>query len=45
MCIIEAVKEDEINTNGLFYSFQGEFELHEGYFNVNIFDAGYLIEN
>ena len=43
MCIIEAVKEDEIDTNGLIYSFQGEFELHD--FNVNIFDAGYLIEN
>ena len=45
MCIIAAVKEAEIVTNGLTYSFQNEFELHAGYFNVNFFDVGYLIEN
>lgn len=42
---LQTSKEDEIDTNGLIYNFQGEFELHEGYFNVNIFGVGYLIEN
>ena len=42
---LQTNKEDEIDINGLIYSFQGEFELHECYFNVNIFGVGYLIEN